>query len=164
MRRAVFFDRDGVLNRAIVRGGRPYPPRSLGDLELTPDAPEALSRLEAAGFLLIGATNQPDVARGTQCRDVVQAINDAVKRSLGLYEILTCYHDTEDQCECRKPRPGLLRRAARKFQLDLASSFMIGDRWVDIECGTRAGCRTVWIDQRYAETWKGRLPDHRATS
>ena len=160
MRRAVFLDRDGVLNRAVVREGKPYPPAGLGELQILPDAARALETLKAAGLLLIGVTNQPDVARGTQRREAVEAINAALLTALPLHEILVCYHDDRDGCECRKPRPGLLVQAAARHAIDLPSSFMVGDRWSDIETGRRAGCATVLLDHGYAETGPGRPPDH----
>jgi D-glycero-D-manno-heptose 1,7-bisphosphate phosphatase len=159
--KAVFLDRDGVLNRAIVRNGKPYPPATLADLEISPDAPNALGALKAEGFLLIGVTNQPDVARGTQRRAVVEAINMALRVSLPLDDIFVCYHDDSDGCDCRKPRPGLLTRAAARYGIDLSSSFMVGDRWRDVETGRRAGCATVLIDCDYAEARPGsHPPDH----
>ncbi len=151
-RTAAFLDRDGVLNRAIVRNGRPYPPSTLAELQILPDAPSALQALKAAGFLLIGVTNQPDVARGTQRREVVDAINAALLAALPLDDMLVCYHDDGDACDCRKPRPGLLIRAATRHGIDLASSFMIGDRWKDVEAGRRAGCAAILIDHGYAES------------
>ena len=151
-RTAAFLDRDGVLNRAVVRNGRPYPPATLAELQILPDAPRALQALKAAGLLLIGITNQPDVARGTQRRDVVEAINAALLAALPLDDMLVCYHDDGDACDCRKPRPGLLIQAATKHGIDLASSFMIGDRWKDVEAGRRAGCTAILIDYGYAES------------
>lgn len=151
-RTAAFLDRDGVLNRAIVRNGRPYPPATLAELQILPDAPSALHALKAAGFLLIGVTNQPDVARETQQSEVVDAINAAILAALPLDDMLACYHDDGDACDCRKPRPGLLIRAATKHGIDLASSFMIGDRWRDVEAGRRAGCTAILIDYGYAES------------
>lgn len=151
LRRAVFLDRDGVLNRAFVRNGTPHPPATLAELEIVPDAPKAIGNLKVAGFLLIGITNQPDVARGTQRREVVDAINGRLLAALPLREILVCDHDDHDGCECRKPRPGLLMQAAGRYGIDLSSSFIIGDRWKDIETGRRAGCTTVLIDYGYGE-------------
>ena len=163
--KAVFLDRDGVLNRAVVRAGRPYPPATPADLQILPDAPSALGAIKAAGFLLIGVTNQPDVARGTQRREAVETINAALIAALPLREILVCYHDDRDGCDCRKPLPGLLLQAAARHAIDLSSSFMIGDRWKDIEAGRRAGCATVLIDQGYAETGPGpRQPDRTVRS
>jgi D-glycero-D-manno-heptose 1,7-bisphosphate phosphatase len=149
--RAVFLDRDGVINRTIVRNGRPYPPSNLSELEILPGVPQALLSLRAAGFRLIVVTNQPDVARGTQTREAVEAIHTALTAQLALDDVRVCYHDDADRCFCRKPTPGLLLDAAREAQLDLVSCFMVGDRWRDIEAGQRAGCMTVFIDHGYAE-------------
>jgi D-glycero-D-manno-heptose 1,7-bisphosphate phosphatase len=152
MRRvAVFLDRDGVINRAVVRGGFPHPPSTLAELEILPGVPEALHALKAHGYFLFVVTNQPDVARGTVSREVVTGINDHLKYKLHLDAVLTCFHDNADNCDCRKPKPGLLLRAANDFNIDLSSSFMIGDRWRDVEAGQRAGCRTCFIDCNYAE-------------
>ena len=151
MRSAVFLDRDGVINRAVVRHGKPYPPASLGDLEILPDVPEALSAIKARGYSLVVVTNQPDVARGTSSRELVDRIHERLKSELDLDAILTCFHDNADACQCRKPKPGLLLQAALDFDIDLTSSFMVGDRSSDVEAGRRAGCRTLFIDRRYDE-------------
>jgi D-glycero-D-manno-heptose 1,7-bisphosphate phosphatase len=149
--RAVFLDRDGVVNRPIVRDGRPYPPASLAELEILPGVAEALTALRGAGFWLIMVTNQPDVARGTQRREAVEAMNQVLMGSLHLDECRVCYHDDADACACRKPKPGLLLDAAREYRLDLSASFMVGDRWRDIAAGRNAGCQTVLIDYDYDE-------------
>lgn len=162
-RPAVFLDRDGVLNRAVVRGGRPYPPADLAELEILPGVSEAARRLADAGFLLIGVTNQPDVARGTQTRAAVEALNAAVRAAVPLDELLVCYDDS-DTSPNRKPNPGLLLDAARRHGVDLAASFMVGDRWKDIEAGRRAGCRTILVDYGYAEPWHGGPADQRVGS
>jgi len=154
-RRAVFLDRDGVLNRAVVRDGEARPPATLAELEILADTPSALAALHAAGFALIGVTNQPDVARGAQRRETVEAINAALLGALPLAEILVCYHDDADGCQCRKPRAGLLREAATRHGIDLPSSFMVGDRWRDVEAGRGAGCTTIFIDRGYAEAYRG---------
>src|SRR5262249_35905993 len=133
MRRAVFLDRDGVLNRAVVRDGKPYPPARLEQLEILPGVVEACITLRTAGFTLVVVTNQPDVARGTQQRAVVQAINEVLRAQVPLDDFRVCYHDEPDGCTCRKPQPGLLLQAARDWQIDLVSSFMVGDSWRDIE-------------------------------
>ena len=161
MERAVFLDRDGVVNRALTRDGNPYPPRNIGELEILPGVTEALKRLHKAGFKLIVVTNQPDVARGTQTRAMVEEINAVLQSRLPIDEFRVCYHDDADQCACRKPRAGALLQSAQKFGIDLRASFMIGDRWRDIEAGRRAGCKTIFIDCHYAET-KHLEPDYRA--
>ena len=112
IRRAVFLDRDGVINRAFVRNGRPYPPASLQSLEILPRVPEALFALKAHGYALVVVTNQPDVSRETSSRESVDRIHERLKSELDLDAILTCFHDDADECDCRKPKPGLLFRAA----------------------------------------------------
>ena len=164
VRRAVFLDRDGVINRAVVQDGRPYSPASLEELEILSDAPAALADLKGRGFLLIVVTNQPDVARGKQRRETVEQINQVLASSLGLDRILVCYHSGEDECDCRKPLPGLLLRAARDHGIDLRQSFMVGDRWRDIDAGHNAGCKTVLVDHRYQERGPTREPDARVKS
>ena len=163
MRRAVFLDRDGVINRAIVRQGKPYPPSGLSELEILPGVVEACQSLRAAGFLLVVVTNQPDVARGTQRRDVVEMINERIRAEVQIDDIRVCYHDDPDECLCRKPSPGLLLDSAREGRIDLGVSFMVGDRWKDVEAGRRAGCKTILIDHRYPERLS-LTPDYRASS
>ena len=155
MRRAIFLDRDGVINRAEVHKGKPYPPANLAAMELLPGVPAALQALHAAGWMLIVVTNQPDVARGTTPRAVVDAINGHLKEILPIKEFRTCYHDSGDGCDCRKPSPGALLAAAFEHGIDLKRSFMVGDRWRDVEAGQRAGCKTVFIDYNYAENKPG---------
>ena len=162
--RAVFLDRDGVLNEVVVRDGLPYPPASLEDLRLAPDAAASLARLKAAGFLLIVITNQPDVARGTQSRALAEAMNRAIAAALPLDDFFTCWHDDADACPCRKPKPGLLLEAAARHGIDLKASFFIGDRWRDIDAGAAAGCRTVLIDRHYRDRPPDFPPTHRTTS
>jgi D-glycero-D-manno-heptose 1,7-bisphosphate phosphatase len=150
LRRAVFLDRDGVLNRTEVRNGVPHPPQDVDEFELLPGVPEAAAQLAGAGYALVVVTNQPDVARGTQTRAGVDALNDRIRAALPVLDVLTCFHDNIDGCFCRKPRPGLLLEAARRWNLDLGRSFMVGDRWSDVEAGRAAGCRTVLIETPYS--------------
>jgi D-glycero-D-manno-heptose 1,7-bisphosphate phosphatase len=161
--RAVFLDRDGVLSRAVVRDGKPYPPASLSELEIMPDT-EALAELKEMGFLLVVVTNQPDVARGTQKRETVEAIHERLRAAVPLDDIFVCYHTDGDGCDCRKPQPGLIFRAAAKYAIDLPASYLVGDRWRDIEAGERAGCTTVLIDYGYREQSPSTGPSMRVTS
>lgn len=149
--RAVFFDRDGVLNDAVNLDGLPHAPSSLADLCVPEDVPKLVARVRNAGFLAICVTNQPDVARGVQSRAVADAISGAVRQATSIDAIAACYHDDGDACACRKPAPGLLHAAADRFGIDLGQSFIIGDRWRDVEAGRRAGCRTVFLDRDYRE-------------
>lgn len=148
---AVFLDRDGVICRAVVRDGQPYPPLSVQALEILPGVEDALTRLREGGYRLIVVTNQPDVARGTQARAVVDAMHARLAGILPIDEFRVCPHDDRDQCHCRKPKPGLIEDAARAGGIDLSASFMVGDRWRDVEAGRAAGCRTVFIDYHYRE-------------
>jgi D-glycero-D-manno-heptose 1,7-bisphosphate phosphatase len=142
-KRAVFLDRDGVINRAHVRDGVSCPPPSLDALEILPGVPDALARLRRAGFRLIVVTNQPDVARGAQTRETVEAMHAQLLAALPLDEIRVCYHDDADGCACRKPKIGLLIEGG---PVELRASFMVGDRWRDIEAGRTAGCVTVLVE------------------
>jgi D-glycero-D-manno-heptose 1,7-bisphosphate phosphatase len=147
----VFLDRDGVLNRALVREGKPYPPDSFAELQILSGVPDALARLRAAGFLNIVVTNQPDVATGKQRREVVEAMNAHLMRHLAIDAVKVCYHGEAEGCACRKPRPGMLLEAAAQFGIDLGGSFLVGDRWRDVAAGQAAGCRVFFIDCAYAE-------------
>jgi D-glycero-D-manno-heptose 1,7-bisphosphate phosphatase len=161
---AIFLDRDGVLNEAIIKNGKPYSPASLSELTIPTDVKSALNTLKSQGFLLIGATNQPDVARGKTTRDHVEAIHSILMTLLPLDDIRVCYHDDVDHCICRKPSPGLLLEAAKKYDIDLQQSIMIGDRWKDIEAGKNAGCKTIWLRCDYEEPSPPRAPDFIASS
>ncbi len=146
-RRAVFLDRDGVLNKSLSGpDGVPRPPASLDEFALIPGASDACRALRGLGFVLIVASNQPDVARGTQRREVVEAIHRRLREEVELDDVRVCYHDDSDGCACRKPQPGLLLSAARDWGIDLAASFVVGDRWRDVEAGRRAGCTTILVD------------------
>jgi D-glycero-D-manno-heptose 1,7-bisphosphate phosphatase len=146
VRRAVFLDRDGVINRALEREDKPYPP----------EVPAACAKLKAAGFLLIVATNQPDVGRGSLAREVVEAIHARMAARLPVDRVEVCFHPGQgaSDCDCRKPKPGMLLRAAHELNIDLSRSWMVGDRWRDVDCGHAAGCKTVFIDRGYAEALK----------
>lgn len=149
--RAVFLDRDGVINQAVVKDGKPYPPRGLSELKILPGVTKAINRLHEEGWLLIVVTNQPDVARGTTKRETVEEINEFLLNQFPFECILTCYHDSNDECECRKPRPGFLLQSQQRYGIDLRSSYMVGDRWRDIEAGISADCKTIFIDYGYNE-------------
>jgi D-glycero-D-manno-heptose 1,7-bisphosphate phosphatase len=152
--KAVFLDRDGVLNEAIVRGGKPFSPLTLEEVVVPPNVPDALARLRANGYRLIMVTNQPDIARKNITRELIYKINQYLSDLLKLDATEVCEHDDADNCDCRKPKPGMLLRAAQRDGILLSESFMIGDRWRDIEAGRSAGCRTILIGDGYAEGLK----------
>lgn len=164
LKRAVFLDRDGVINRAVTKDGKPYPPSSVAEVEVLPGVRDALEKLKAAGFSLICVTNQPDVVRGKQKKEIVEAIHGRLIDSLCIDEILVCYHDDGDKCRCRKPLPGMLLEASGRLGIDLKKSFMVGDRWRDIEAGQNAGCRTILIEYGYDEKRPSRPPDVKVDS
>jgi D-glycero-D-manno-heptose 1,7-bisphosphate phosphatase len=161
--RAIFLDRDGVVNKAFVREGKPYPPDDLESLLILPGVDQALSILKKAGFMVIVVTNQPDVAKGIQKREVVETINNKLQAELPIDEIIVCYHQDSDNCECRKPRPGMLYQAAQKYNINLEASFLVGDRWKDIEAGHSVHCTTFFIDYGYDEP-KGSLAGYNVHS
>ncbi len=161
--RIVFLDRDGVINRAVEREGKPYPPGTIVEFEILPEVPAACAKLKAAGFLLVVATNQPDVGRGTLDRADVERIHAHMLSRLPIDRVEVCYHPGKGQseCDCRKPRPGMLLRAAHDLHADLGRCWMVGDRWRDVDCGHAAGCKTIFIDRGYSEELKQK-PDFTA--
>jgi D-glycero-D-manno-heptose 1,7-bisphosphate phosphatase len=162
--KAIFLDRDGVLNRSFIRDGKPFAPTKLEEFEILPGVPEALRDLKNQGYKLIVVTNQPNVARGNQSLQTLEAMHQILTSQLPLDDILLCPHTDDDHCDCRKPQPGMLLAAARRHNIDLANSYMIGDRWRDIEAGYNAGCKTILIDYGYSERPPDRVPDLRVTS
>ena len=158
IRQAVFLDRDGVINASVVRDGKPYPPASLEELKILPGVAPAIKALRKAGFAIVVATNQPDVASGIQGREVVESMHSDLRNKLLIDDIRVCYHTDSDNCTCRKPKSGMLLEAAHELEVDLSRSFMVGDRWRDIDAGKAVGCYTFFIDYGYLEM-KPESPD-----
>ncbi len=146
MRRAVFLDRDGVLTRLVQRDGRDVSPRALAEFVVLPDAPPAVEALRRADLLAVVVTNQPDIARGALAPAELRRMHHRLLRAVPLDAIYTCPHDDADGCQCRKPKPGLLVRAAEELQISLKDSWMVGDSWKDIEAGKAAGCTTLLVE------------------
>ena len=164
LRPALFLDRDGVLNEALGSGA-PRAPSDPSELRVFPGIAEKLFRLRAAGLLLVVVTNQPDVARGSLTLDTLGRIHDRLRKELPcLDEIAVCPHDDADDCGCRKPRPGLLTDAARRLGIDLARSYLVGDRWRDVEAGHAAGCTTLLVEHEWRERKPSVEPDVRTGS
>jgi D-glycero-D-manno-heptose 1,7-bisphosphate phosphatase len=161
--RAVFLDRDGVLNEAILRDGKAFSPSTIEEMTVVEDALPALNALRTNGFRLIVVTNQPDIARGNLSRKHLDAMNAHLRCLLPLDAVEVCAHDNDDLCDCRKPAPGLLLKAAERDGIDLTESFLVGDRWSDIEAGHRAGCRTVLIGNGYGDCFVSQ-PDAKVRS
>jgi D-glycero-D-manno-heptose 1,7-bisphosphate phosphatase len=161
---AVFLDRDGVINAAILKDGMPCPPMKPEDFQILPGVPEACTKLKKAGFLLVVATNQPDVGRGVVPRSLVDSFHEEMLKTIPVLDrVEACFHPGrgKSDCDCRKPKPGMLLCAAKELNIDLSQSWMVGDRWRDIDCGHAAGCRTIFIDSGFQEPLK-QQPDFRA--
>ena len=162
--RAVFLDRDGVLNRAVLRNGRPHPPGTLEEFELLPGVEEACALLKQAGYLLVVVTNQPDVGRGTQSPAVVEAMHRKMAALLPLDRIEVCWDAGDTTSQRRKPAPGMLLSASQDLGIDLQKSYVVGDRWRDINAGVAAGCAaTFFIDYGYKEELR-MPPDYKVAS
>ena len=151
MRKAIFLDRDGVINKVIIKNGLPHSPPSFVQLQILSGVKESILMLHKLNFICIVVTNQPDVSRGKIEKKIVIKMNNYLKDNLKLDDFFVCYHDDHDNCICRKPKPGLLLDAVKKWDVDLKKSYMIGDRWKDIEAGNSAGCKTIFIDCNYKE-------------
>lgn len=151
MREAVFLDRDGVLNKGYVRDGKSYAPRKLKDFKLLPYSIWAVHRLKEIGFLVIVVTNQPDINNGLISIEEVSQMHDVLRKKNQVTDIFLCPHSQNENCDCRKPKPGMLLAAAKKYNINLKKSFMVGDRASDIEAGISAGCRTIFLQRNYKE-------------
>ncbi|MEO5350834.1 MAG: HAD-IIIA family hydrolase [Magnetococcus sp. YQC-3] len=149
--RAVFLDRDGVLNSPLIRDGKGYAPRTLADFVLYPEAPAAVNRLREAGFKCVVVTNQPDIGNGLTTMDEVALMHQQLTAAMPLDLVLTCPHKQTDGCACRKPKPGMLQEAVRRLGIVPADSFLIGDRSSDMAAGRAIGCQTLFIDRQYRE-------------
>jgi D-glycero-D-manno-heptose 1,7-bisphosphate phosphatase len=153
--RAVFLDRDGVLNEIVLRDGRVESPRTLDEFRLAPGARDAVHRLRDAGLPALVVTNQPDVARGLLPADVLAGMNARLREDVGVDDVRVCPHEDADSCECRKPLPGMLRELATRWEVDLERSFMVGDTWRDMMAGRSAGCTTVLVRTAYNDDASG---------
>ena len=151
MRKAVFLDRDGVINKAFIKEGLPTSPHSLDELKILPGVKESVLRLKKLNFVCLVVTNQPDVTRGKINKNTVIKMNNFLQKEIKLDDFFVCYHDDEDNCECRKPKPGLLLQASKKWDVNLKKSFIIGDRWRDIQAGEKAGCKTIFLEYNYID-------------
>jgi len=166
MNRALFLDRDGVVDELVFydSSNEWESPRRIGDLRLIDGVRAPLARFIDAGWLLFIVTNQPSAAKGKTSLEELQEVHDAVVAALGvpIARSYLCFHHPEDACACRKPSPHFLREAAREFDVDLARSWMVGDQDSDLACGRAAGCRVALIEHRGSEHKRGAIePDLR---
>lgn len=149
--RAVFLDRDGVINANVERDGKPVAPRRLEDFHMLPGAVDAIERLKAAGFLIVVVTNQPDLGTGHISPETMDAMHAELRRHVPVDAIKVCIHVDADNCHCRKPKPGMILNAAAEYGVDLVKSYVVGDRWRDIEAGRNAGCLTILVNYGYEQ-------------
>jgi D-glycero-D-manno-heptose 1,7-bisphosphate phosphatase len=149
--KAIFFDRDGTLIKSRIIDGKLIAFRDIFDFNIATDARKILLELKSRGYKLILVTNQPDVSRGLVTKFFVDNINDFLKMHLELDLIKVVYQLEEDDPERYKPAPGMLLEAAAELDLDLEKSFMVGDRWRDIDAGKNANCKTVLINSQNIE-------------
>lgn len=147
--RAVFFDRDGVINEVILRDGQPVSPRRLEDFVFKDGIRDVVHQLKSAGYKVIVISNQPDLARGHITQEILDRMSQKMREEISIDDIFICPHDDHHQCSCRKPNPGMILQAAEKWGLDLKTSYFVGDTWKDMEAGKTAGCQTILVDAIY---------------
>ena len=154
-RRAVFLDRDGVLAEAIVRAdGSSYAPTRVEEFVLVPGAGQQVQRLREAGFIAIVFTNQPELASGELKPPDLEAMHRRMRAAIPLDDVYVCPHDKSEGCRCHKPSIGMIEDAVSRWEIDLARSYVIGDRWRDVEAGRAAGCYSILIERPYSRaTW-----------
>ena len=149
MRTAVFFDRDGVIIHAVELGdGVTRAPLYFGEFKFVDGSKETLELVRETGFLRVLASNQPDVAYGNLPEDVWQAMQKRVE-ILGFDAVYVCRHARAEGCACKKPKPGMLREAAAKQNIDVNKSFMVGDTQSDVDAAHAAGCKAIVLDWPY---------------
>lgn len=151
MKPAVFLDRDGVINKVILHKGRPFSPRKIAELQIIEGVKESVTLMKEKGFEVVVVTNQPDLARGYITKSMLIEMHKIISQSTGINHFYFCGHDDSDECICRKPKTGMLLKAALDLKLNLKKSFLVGDRWKDISAGQEVGCSCYFIDYAYQE-------------
>ena len=146
---AVFFDRDGVINKVILRDDKPFSPRKHEEFIFNEGIQDTVSRLKGNGFKTIVISNQPDLARGHITQETLDLMMQSMRQEIPFDDVFICPHDDHHLCACRKPKPGMILDAAQKWKIDLRASYVIGDTWKDMEAGKTAGCTTILLDAVY---------------
>jgi D-glycero-D-manno-heptose 1,7-bisphosphate phosphatase len=149
--KAVFLDRDGVLVKSFVKKGKAHAPIKFKDFKIYKDSEKCIKKLNSLGFMTIVVTNQPDVGKKLISKATLKKMHNTLKRKTKINKIYTCIHTLEQKCNCRKPMPGMLIEAAKVNGINLKKSYMIGDRFMDILCGSKVGCKTIFINRNYKE-------------
>jgi D-glycero-D-manno-heptose 1,7-bisphosphate phosphatase len=145
MNKAIFIDRDGVINQLVSRDGGKYSPRLVTDFQIFPSVPDAIKQIRGAGYLVVVVTNQPDISRGHLKPNVLDEMHKLLRAICQVDAIYVCPHDNSDNCLCRKPLPGMLLQAATDLSIDLNNSWMIGDRATDMQAGNAVGLSNIFI-------------------
>jgi D-glycero-D-manno-heptose 1,7-bisphosphate phosphatase len=151
MHKAVFLDRDGVINRGFIVDGKSYAPRKIEDFKLLPFVIQSVEKLINNGFLVIVITNQPDIANGLLDIETLNLMHEKLITKLKLTDIYFCPHSKNENCECRKPKPGMIYSAVKKYKINISNSFLVGDRASDIEAANAIRCRSIFINRNYKE-------------
>jgi D-glycero-D-manno-heptose 1,7-bisphosphate phosphatase len=161
MKPAVIIERDGILNKVKTERNQPVSPLTLDEFQINQDAIEPVRELKAAGFLVIVTTNQPGLSRGYQSRRELDLMHTILRRQFPIDDLFLCPHDEMDRCPCRKPKPGLIKEAIWKWQLDMDRSFVVSDKWQDAQAAHVVGCTSMLLKS----PWNGQghhdfvLPD-----
>ena len=151
--KAVFLDRDGVINDVYFRGGeKPIAPWSLEEFKFLPDIEDPLNELVEIGYSLFVVTNQPDITKKYVDRLVVDEMHKMILKRLPINDIIVCPHVDADKCVCRKPKPGMIQLLSKKYGLNIETSFLIGDTWRDVETGKNAKCIMILLDKPYNQS------------
>jgi len=147
--KALFLDRDGIINEVVFREKKHVSPRTFKEFKLKKGIQKFLQKVKKSGFLTIIVTNQPDIARGLMKPDELKKMHNFIEKELPIDEIFCCPHNDSDNCSCRKPKPGMLIESAKKWQIDLKNSFIVGDSRKDMDAGKNAGCKTILWQTNY---------------
>lgn len=150
-KKCVFLDRDGVINRPIFRDGRSFAPRCLNDFYIYPLVKKSCELLKRAGFIIVVVTNQPDVGENITDISIMDEMHELMVKNLPIDSVYACLHRKDEDCLCRKPKPGLIFDALQDYDIDLDLSYLVGDRWSDIELARVVKCKSIFIDLGYDE-------------
>jgi D-glycero-D-manno-heptose 1,7-bisphosphate phosphatase len=159
-KRCVFLDRDGVINQSIIVNKKPFSPRTKSEFKFIPNIKNLISKIVELNFYTIIITNQPDIATAHLDEEMLKYFHDKIRRKIPITDIFVCRHISSQNCFCRKPKPGLILEAAKKYNIDLKKSYLIGDRWKDINAANEVGCHSIFIDYDYTEKLETKPNNH----
>lgn len=150
--KALFLDRDGVINRSYINNfGKPKAPKRLKDFIFLPYVKKYIDEIKKHNFLIFVVTNQPDISYGNLKKNELEKMHNKIYCKLSVTEIFTCIHGKDQNCKCRKPKTGLFKMAIKKYNLNINTSFTIGDRSSDINASANCNIKSIFIDRNYNE-------------